>query len=74
MLDLKSTKAKFPAAFKGKAEEPDQDDTGTGMADESDDDAYAEGDDSSPKAALTSALSALESAKSAVSAALKNCK
>lgn len=71
MVNLASTKKKFPGAFKGKPEPTDV--GGEGLADATHDDAYAEGDDSSPKAALNQALSALESATSAVKAALKNC-
>lgn len=73
-MDLAGTKAKYPSAF-AEGDEPAPDDDGAGgLAKESDDDAYAEGDESSPKAALTSALTALESAQTAVKAALKNCK
>ncbi len=74
MVNIASTKSKYPEAFTGKPTEPMDAKGEGGLADESDDDAYAEGDSSSPKAALTSALSALTSATTAVKAALKNCK
>ncbi len=74
MVSLASTKAKYADAFKDKPSPPMDPKGEGGMSDESADDAYAEGDDSSPKAALTSALSALTSAQEAVKAALKNCK
>ena len=74
MLNLASTKKKYPDAFKGKPTGPMDAKGAGGLADASDDDAYAEGDESSPKAALSSALSALESATTAVKTALKNCK
>ena len=74
MVNIASTKSKYPEAFKGPPAEPVDAKGAGGLADETDDDAYAEGDASSPKAALNSALSALASATTAVKAALKNCK
>lgn len=72
MIDYGTTKSKFPAAFAGSEkpapDEPEEDDAE--MAEDKDD---AEGD-TSPRAALAEAQTALESALSAVKAAMKGIK
>ena len=70
-IDFGATKAKFPGLAAGApkvAPKPAAD--GTGMADRDDETVEGEG---GAKAALVDAQTALESALSAVKAAIKNC-